>query len=122
MGLLDKFRISSKKRSIKEEVLEHLTDYLNTRRCLGIYPLDYGIDSFVDLGKEKFIILKIIADIKTGLQKYEKRIQELEVTSFPSESSFHLAFRISCKIEDRSYAFQVSFHSQNKIFQLESSA
>lgn len=119
MGLLDKFRKNSKKRSIKEEVVEHLADFLNTRRNVGSFPADYGIEPFVDLGKDKCFTLKIIADIKNGLQKYEKRIQEIEVTSFPSESSFHMAFRISCKIEERSYAFQVSFHSQNKIFQLE---
>ncbi|MCE5318040.1 MAG: GPW/gp25 family protein [Parachlamydia sp.] len=120
MGLLDKFKKTSKKRSVKEEVVEHLTDFLNTRRNMGTYPADYGIETFVDLGTDKYIVLKIVADIKNGLEKYEKRIHDVEINSIPSESSFHLAFRISCKIQDFSYAFQISFHSQNKIFQLES--
>lgn len=119
MGLLDKFKKISKRRSIKEEVVEHLTDFLNTRQNVGTYPPDYGIETFVDQGTDKYIIVKMIANIKTGLERYEKRIQEIEISSAPSESSMHLAFRISCKIEDRPYAFQISFHSQNKIFQME---
>lgn len=118
MGLLNKFRPNEKK-NLKEEVFEHLTDFLNTKRNLGIYPEDYGIDSYIYLGSDNTIILKLISEIKIGLEKYEKRVQDIDIQPISNESSFHLSFIIKCKIEKKSYAFQLSFHPQRKMFNLE---
>lgn len=118
MGLLRKFR-KEKKISYKDEVLEHLSDFLNTRKNSGTYPLDYGVDSYVYLGTDKKVEQQIISDIKTGLDRFEKRVHGVEIKSLPSENCFLLSFMIQCKIEDTAFVFQLSFHHQKNAFNVE---
>lgn len=121
MGLLNKFRKDTRRVSIKEEIFEHLTDFLNTKRNLGVYPIDYGIDSYAFLGSDKKIFLQFVSDIKGGLEKYEKRVRDVEVDSVPNSSSVLLSFRIRCTIEEIPHTFQLSFHQHKHIFNWESS-
>lgn len=86
---------------------------------MGTYPLDYGIDSYVYLGSGNQIILQLTAEIKAGLMKYENRVRDIDIQPIQNENCFLLSFRIKCKIEEISYAFQLSFHHQNKKFNLE---
>lgn len=119
MGLLSKFRKTEKRATLEEDVFEHLTDLLNTKKNLGCYPFDYGIDSYVYLGTDKNIALQLAADIKSGLEQFEKRVRDIDIQPVNSENSFLLAFKISCKIEKNSYSFQLSFHNQKNMFKLE---
>lgn len=118
MGLLSKFR-PKKGANIREEVVEHLTDFLNTKRNFGAYPKDYGIDSYIYLGTDHQVMMQLISDVRTGLEKYEKRVQDVVIEPTPQPNSFVLAFRISCKIEEISYQFQLSFQNQKNLFHLE---
>ena len=122
MGLLNKFRTNEKKKSLKEEVVEHLIDFLNTKKNLGIFPLDFGIDSYEYLNSGNQVIKQMMSDMKSGLEKYEKRVNNIEIEPISKENCFLLAFRITCKIEQISYSFQLSFHQQNKSFNIEESA
>lgn len=119
MSFLNKFRQEKEKKGIRESLLEHLNDLLNTKRGFGSYPTDLGLDSYVYLGSDRKIILQIMADIKHCFEKYERRIREVEVSSVPNESRFFLSFIIKCKIENKPHAFQLSFQRQNKSCTLE---
>ncbi len=119
MGLLSKFRKQKKQSNYKEEILENLNDLLNTKMGFGSYPKDLGLDSYIYLGSDRKIVLQIIADIKTCLEKYEKRIHQLEVIHVPSENHFFVSFVIKCKIDSRPCSFHLSFHQKNKSYSLE---
>lgn len=119
MGLLNKFRKHEEKLNYQQEILEHVCDLLNTKKKFGVYPLEYGIDSYVYMGSDKKIVMEIIADIKGNLEKYEKRLQCIEIQSVPSPNRFLLSFLIKCKIEENPYSFHLSFHHQKNLFHLE---
>ncbi len=118
MGLLNKFR-SIKRPSFKEEIVEHLVDFLNTKRNFGAYPADYGIDSYIYLGTDQQVILQLIADVRAGLAKYEKRVHDVDIQPVSNENSSILSFRIQCKIEKVPHFFQLSFSNQKNLYHLE---
>jgi predicted component of type VI protein secretion system len=118
MGLLNQFR--EKKLNRKDEVIEHLVDFLNTKKFSGSFPLDYGIESYVYLGSSNRALMQFMSDLKADLEKFEKRLKDIEITNIPSESSFLLCFSIKCHIEETPFSFQISFSHQKNSFQLES--
>jgi predicted component of type VI protein secretion system len=115
VGLLEKFR-SREKKELKEEIIEHIYDLLNTKKMFGTYQKDFGLDNYVYIGTNKLINKQIIQDIKECLKKFEKRITLEEVTSLPNQDPFILSFLIHCKVENASHVFLISFHHQKKTF------
>ena len=118
MGLLHKFRNTTKKTNLHEEVFEHLSDFFNTKRGLGIYPVDYGINSYLYLASGPQFMQELISDIKSGLEKYEKRIRDIEIEPVQSANSFVVSFRVKFKMEERFYSLQLSFNNQKNLFNL----
>lgn len=116
MSILNKFRKGRPKGNENQDIVEHLRDLLNTKRGYGSYPADLGMDSYVYLGSDRKIILQIKADIETCFKKYEKRVQQIEVTPVPSDTRFYLSFIIKCKIDNKERSFHISFHQQNKSY------
>lgn len=114
MGLLNRFRKQNTRSHYKDEVVEHLTDLLNTKREFGSWPKDYGLDSYIYLGSNNKVVLQIISDISTCLEKYEKRLQQVEIVHVPTENSFVRSFIIKCKIENNPCSFHLFFDSTNK--------
>ena len=119
MSFLNKFRQQKNCKSVKDDILEHLCDLLNTKKGFGSYPADLGLDSYVYLGSDRKIMLQIIADIKICFEKYEKRVRQIEIMTVPSQSRFFLSFVIKCKIDNKACSFHLSFHQQNKSYQIE---
>lgn len=117
MGLLDKFRTHSHKKNIKEEIIEHINDLLNTKKTFGTYQKDFGLDNYVYISSNKQINKQIVQDIKECLKKFEKRIKIEDVISVPNHNPFFLSFFIQCKIEQASHVFVVSFHQHKKNFE-----
>jgi predicted component of type VI protein secretion system len=120
MSLLNKFRKPNERNSFQEQVLEHLCDLLNTKRGYGAYQKDLGLDSYIYLGTDKKVDKQIMSDIATCLQKYEKRISQIEVEQTKSEYAFMRAFIIKCRIEKIPLAFRLSFNQQKNSFSVES--
>lgn len=118
MSLLDKFRQKKQGRDVSDNLLEHLSDLLNTKRGFGSYPHDLGLDSYVYLGSDKKITLQIMEDIKHCFAKYEKRVSHLEVVPIESKSRFFLSFLIKCKVSNQACSFHLNFHQQNKSYQI----
>ena len=119
MSLLDRFRNKKCKENLREDILENLSDLLNTKKGFGSYAHDLGLDSYVYLGSDQKITLHIIEDIKTCFEKYEKRVSHLEVIPVESKSRFHLSFIIKCEINNKSCSFHLNFHHQNKSYHIE---
>lgn len=119
MSLLNKFRDKKQTNSPRDDLIEHLTDLLNTKRGFGSYSKDLGLDSYIYLGSDKKITLQIMQDIKTCFEKYEKRVSEVEVIPRESTSRFLQSFVIRCKINKEAYSFHLDFHSLNKSYVIE---
>lgn len=119
MSLLDKFRNKKRKSDLRDDILEHLSDLLNTKKGYGSYSQDLGLDSYVYLGSDNKISLHIIEDIKTCFEKYEKRVNQLEIIPMESKSRFHLSFVIKCQIKNKPYSFHLDFQCQNKSYHIE---
>jgi predicted component of type VI protein secretion system len=112
MSLLNKFRKNIKKTDLKEEIFEHICDLLNTKKTFGAIEKELGLDNYVYIGSNKEMNKKIISDIKFCLEKYESRIQVIDILSIPSQNHFSLSFLIKCKINNQSHSFQISFYQQ----------
>lgn len=119
LGLLSKFRKTEKKIDTNQEIFEHVCDLLNTKRSLGTYPLDYGMDSYIYLGSNEKVVMQVMCDIKELLTKYEPRVDQVEIQHLPGPNCFFLSFLIKFKILKASYSAQLSFNGANKHFNFE---
>lgn len=119
MSLLNKFRSLVTKKDLKEEIVEHICDLLNTKKGFGVYQDDFGIDSYIHVGSDKTINKKIIDDITRCLEKFEKRIKIESIEAAPCDNAFFLAFSIQCRIQNVSHSFQIAFHQYKKTFEKE---
>ncbi len=118
MSLLSKFR-KSVQTSIEEDILENVSDLLNTKKGFGAYQEDMGLDSYFYGGSNGQIIKQMMHDIKCCLDKYEKRIQLIDIQSVPSSNRFFLSFMLKCKIKASSVSLHLSFHHQKHLFNVE---
>lgn len=119
MTFLNKFREDKKKGDMKDNILEHLTDLLNTKKYFGCFLNDFGLDSYIYAGSDPKIVCLIAKDIRKSIEKYEKRVKEVEVSAIPNENPFFLSFVIKCKIENKVYSFHLCLNHQNKSYQIE---
>ncbi len=119
MSLLNKFRSIVAKKDLKEEIVEHICDLLNTKKGFGVVQEDFGIDSYFHVGSDKTMNKRIIDDIKRCLEKFENRIKVEEISAVPSDNSFFVSFAIKCKIQNSSHTIQIAFHQQKKTFEKE---
>ncbi len=118
MGLLNKFRKQDQK-TLDEEILENITDLLNTKKTFGGYEEDLGLDSYFYASSSGQVIKHLMRDIKECLDKYEKRIQITDIQSIPSPNRFFLSFMIKCKIKSSAVSLHLSFHHQKNLFNVE---
>lgn len=119
MTFLNKFREDKKKGNEKDNIVEHLTDLLNTKKRFGSFLNDFGLDSYIYAGADPKAVILIAKDIKRSFEKYEKRIKDVEVSHIPNEKRFFLSFVIKCKIENNVHSFHLSLNQQNKFYHLE---
>jgi predicted component of type VI protein secretion system len=118
MGLLNKFRAKAYP-SIEAEILENITDLLNTKKTFGSYDPSLGLDSYFYPHSSGRMLQQIMQDIKNCLEKHEKRIDVIDIFSIPSQSRFLLSFMIKCKIKTLSLSLHLSFHHQKNLFNVE---
>ncbi len=118
MSLLNKFKKQTTK-NLEENILENVADLLNTKKTFGAYDSELGLDSYFYASSNGQIIKQMMCDIKSCLNKYEKRIELLDIQSVPSENRFFLSFMIKCKIKSSSVSLHLSFHHQRNLFNVE---
>jgi len=108
VGLLAKFRKGGKV-TLEKEVADHLTVLFNTKRSFGAWQKGYGIDNYANYHSKDEAIEAIIADIKSNIENYEKRVQLLEVSESQDKSLFHYRFVIKCRIGSRFHSYYIGF-------------
>ena len=118
MSLLNKFRKHTQKSS-EEEIVEHISDLLNTKQTFEAYAPDLGLDSHFYASSNSQLIKSLMQDIKGCLEKFEKRVELQSIKSVPSLSRFFLSFVISCKVKSSSLSLYISFHPQKNLFNVE---
>ena len=110
MGLLNKFRKVTQKKSVEQEVAEHLTTLLNTKQDYGAWQKGLGLCSYSS-GKDRTDIIEDMArDLKFNIETYDTRVQIVSIEVASDKNVFNPRFHINCKIGERFHSFYVGFN------------
>lgn len=117
MGLLNKFR-KQRVVSLEEEVADHLGALLNTKRGFGTWQKDFGVDNYANYHSKDEAVRAIQADIALNIEKFEKRIQLLEIFEIQDGDLFHYRFVIKCRIGSRFHSYYVGFKKGKSLVEI----
>ena len=112
MGLLGRFRNdfnSSGTDSLIESVIKNLSHVLNTRRDYGSFLSDFGIDDLSHCSSRDALIELLTDRVRTCIERYEPRVEILDINAEPDESPMRVSMVLSCRIIDSRTAFDLTF-------------
>lgn len=109
MGIFNKFRKESRKKSVEEEVAEHLSALLNTKEQYGAWQKGLGMGSYSS-GKERAdIIAEMARDLTFNIETFEKRVKIVSIEAIEDKNILNPRFQIHCKIGERFHSFYIGF-------------
>ena len=119
MGLLNKFREDVDKKTLEQEIYEHLTVLLNIKESFGAYQKGLGLKNYCYNKSDHTGLQKILADIMYNIQHYEKRIKLLELKAIDNSSPSNIKIQVDCKIKDQFRSFFICFNQYQQFFNIE---
>src|SRR3990167_1268456 len=107
-------------------LLEVMMSFLNKfrtndgkKKTFGTWDNEFGLDNYCYPGSREEIGEKIIQDIQNNLERFEKRIQVVEIKPITNENPLCYTFQIKCIIEEIVHFLILSFHHHTKSFNVE---
>lgn len=119
MSFLNKFRTNDGKKKGIDLVIDHINDLFSTKKTFGTWDNEFGLDNYCYPGSREEIGEKIIQDIQNNLERFEKRIQVVEIKPITNENPLCYTFQIKCIIEEIVHFLILSFHHHTKSFNVE---
>ena len=110
MGLLNSFRTANNRPNLLQEVVEHVSDLLNTKKTFGSYSKDLGL-SDCD-GSLQQIVKQLIEDMRRCLETFEPRIQVIDIQPSVTKKPFLLSFIIRFTLNRSAHAVHLSFQGK----------
>ncbi len=101
MSFLNLFRPAEEQKSLEEDVLEHISDLLNTRKGFGSQSPSVGMDLSEFSRRDSLAKSDIASEIRRNIEEFEPRITVLSVTPDGLEVGSTLSFTILCKFNNR---------------------
>lgn len=119
MSFLNKFRANDTKKKGIDLVIDHINDLFSTKKTFGTWDNDFGLDNYSYPGSREEIGERIIKDIQNNLERFEKRVQVVEIIPITSENPLSYSFQIKCVIEEIVHFLVLSFNHHPKSFNVE---
>lgn len=122
MPFFDKF--TSKSTPLQENselisIIDNLNNILNTKRGYGSFLADFGIRDLNEYTSQDDIAIAVINEVKENIEKYEQRVEIVNITRSEDSNPFHIAFNIECVVRKNARSLHMVFDSVFKSVQIE---
>lgn len=114
MALFEKFSYRPEDRFVDEKVehiIENLNNILNTKRNFGAFIEDFGIRDMNEYTSRDQISVAVMEEVKANIEKFEPRVQLLNMEIGEDDNPFYLSFKIDCMVLDTKKTLRMIFDS-----------
>lgn len=114
MPFFDKFTSQSTRLPENPElmsIIDNLNNILNTKREYGSFLADFGIRDLNEYTSQDHIATAIIEEVKENIEKYEPRVDIVNITRAEDSNPFHIAFSIECVVRKNAQSLHMVFDS-----------
>jgi len=100
-------------------IIDNLNNILNTKREYGSFIADFGIRDLNEYTSQDHIAAAIIDEVKVNIEKYEPRVEIINISRSEDSNPFHIAFNIECEVRKNSRSLHMVFDSVFNSVQIE---
>jgi predicted component of type VI protein secretion system len=122
MPFFNKF-ISTEKRRISnenhEDIIQNLNNILNTKKNYGSVLDNFGIRDLNEFYDKEGIIKVVIEEVCENIEKFEPRIDIVNITNKDSKNIFQLAFTLECRIINTKKSLDMVFDTVFNSFSIQ---
>lgn len=122
MSFFDKFTSRSTHSPENPElvsIIDNLNNILNTKREYGSFLADFGIRDLNEYTSQDHIATAIIDEVKENIEKYEPRVEIINISRSEDRNPFHIAFNIECEVRKNAQSLHMVFDSVFNSVQIE---
>ncbi len=122
MPFFDKFSSRSLRSPENPElvsIIDNLNNILNTKREYGSFLADFGIRDLNEYTSQDHIATAIIDEVKENIEKYEPRVEIINISRSEDRNPFHIAFNIECVVRTNAQSLHMVFDSVFNSVQIE---
>ena len=122
MPFFDKFTSRSLRSPENPElvsIIDNLNNILNTKREYGSFLADFGIRDLNEYTSQDHIATAIIDEVKENIEKYEPRVEIINISRSEDRNPFHIAFNIECEVRKNAQSLHMVFDSVFNNVQIE---
>jgi type VI secretion system protein len=100
-------------------IIDNLNNILNTKREYGSFLADFGIRDLNEYTSQDHIATAIIDEVKENIEKYEPRVEIINISRSEDRNPFHIAFNIECEVRKNAQSLHMIFDSVFNSVQIE---
>ena len=100
-------------------IIDNLNNILNTKREYGSFLADFGIRDLNEYTSQDHIATAIIDEVKGNIEKYEPRVEIINISRSEDRNPFHIAFNIECEVRKNAQSLHMIFDSVFNSVQIE---
>lgn len=112
MAFFNRFVFNEKRKVSKTnhgDIIQNLNHILNTKRQYGSFLDNYGIRDLNAFYNKEDISKAVIQDVLENIERFEKRIEIVEIKHKNSSALFQLSFIIECRIRSSRKSLNMNF-------------
>lgn len=101
-----------------EAIVSNLENILNTKQGYGSPLSDFGIRSITEYTSREQIAQAVMADVREAIERYEPRLELLDIALDEQQTAFRLSFDLHCVLREGSKDLRVSFDTRISRFRV----
>jgi len=90
-------------------IVQNLNHILNSKRGYGSFLENYGIRDLNAFYNKEDISKAVVQDVLENIERFEKRVEVLDIQHKKSNSIFQLSFAIECRIHASHESLNMNF-------------
>jgi type VI secretion system protein len=100
-------------------IIDNLNNILNTKREYGSFLADFGIRDLNEYTSQDDIAMAVINEVEENIEKYEPRVEIVNITRAEDSNPFNIAFNIECVVRKNAQSLHMVFDSVFNNVQIE---
>lgn len=97
--------------AVIKSIIDNLNYVLNTKKGYGSFISDFGIRDMNEYSSRDQLAVAIMEEVRSNIDKFEPRLQIVDITIENTRDPFRIAFKIECRLKDTQKSLLMEFNS-----------